>query len=197
MWWVLEFGRSISSFAVCFFSVSTRCRVTSVLKSVRLIWRSDSSRASRVASFCLLWNVKKWRRRKITNSWWGRPQTFQIKPVIFIGHSVSSKLSAPQAVSLSPHFSWCLPFSFVAPSSRATCKAGLRKFKEEPAGCIWVLRSVDPTDAINSTKSSSFFILYVSRIAISQEQVQMLQCSERFWLSLTIAFSHHLLDLGK
>lgn len=54
-------------FLVCslLFSVSTWCRVTSVLKSVRLIWRSDSSRAIGVASSCLLWNVKEWRRRKI------------------------------------------------------------------------------------------------------------------------------------
>lgn len=186
-------------FLICslLFSVSTQCRVTSVLKSVRLIWRSDSSRASRVASSCLLWNVKEWRRRKITNSWWGRPQTFQIKPVIFTGSPESSKLSAQQAIPLSPHFSWCLPFSLVAASSRATCKAGLRKFKEEPAGCMWVLRSVDPTDVIKSTMSSSFFFLYISRIAISQVQVQMLQCSEWFWLSLTIAFPRHLLDLGK
>lgn len=65
-------------------------------------------------------NVKQWRRKKITNPWQGRPQTFQIKPVIFIGSSVSSKLGAQQVVSLSPHFPWWLPFSSVAPSSCAT-----------------------------------------------------------------------------
>lgn len=108
-------------FLICslLFSVSTQCRATSVLKSVRLIWRSDSSRASRVASFCLLWNAKEWRRRKITNSWWGRPQTFQIKPVIFVGGPVSSKLNAQQAVSLCPHFLMVL--AFLSCCTQLTC----------------------------------------------------------------------------
>lgn len=37
----------------------TWCRVTLVLKPVRLIWRSDSSRAIRVAGSCLLWEALK------------------------------------------------------------------------------------------------------------------------------------------
>lgn len=177
--WLYVTGTRIwqEHFLICslLFSVSTfytRRRVTWVLKSVRLIWRSDSSRASGVASSCLLWNVKQWRRRKITNLWRGRPRTFQIKPVIFIGGSVSSKLGAQQAVSLSPHFPWWLPFCPVARSPHAIDKAGLRKFKLKPAGHVRVLRSVDPTDVINSTTLLAFFFfLYVSRKAIRQEQV--------------------------
>lgn len=133
-------------FLICslLFSVSTRCRVTSVLKSVRLIWRSDSSRASGVASSCLLWNVKEWRRRKITNSWWGRPQTFQIKPVIFIGSSVSSKLSAQRAVSLSPHFSWvCLSLLLHpahVPQARLASKSSKRsQLAAYECSDLWIL----------------------------------------------------------